>query len=49
MADYNYDESGSMFAYFLMSFLAIVLIPTTFSSLLNQRELDNFFCVLWYH
>lgn len=38
MADYNYDESGSMFAYFLMSFLAIVLIPTTFSSLLNQQK-----------
>ena len=32
MADYNYDESGSMAAYFLLTFLAVVLIPLTLSS-----------------
>ena len=32
MADYNYDESGSMAAYFLLTFLLVVLIPFTFSS-----------------
>ncbi|KAH8832821.1 Sec63 Brl domain-containing protein [Flagelloscypha sp. PMI_526] len=30
---YNYDESGYMSALFLLSFLALVLIPTTLSSL----------------
>lgn len=32
MADYNYDESGSMAAYFLLTFLLVILIPLTISS-----------------
>ena len=32
MADYHYDESGSMAAYFLLTFLLVVLIPLTLSS-----------------
>ena len=32
MAEYHYDESGSMAAYFLLTFLLVVLIPLTFSS-----------------
>ena len=32
MARYNYDEAGNMAAYFLLTFLALVLIPVTLSS-----------------
>jgi preprotein translocase subunit Sec63 len=32
MAEYNYDESGSMAAYFLLTFLLVILIPLTVSS-----------------
>lgn len=32
MADYHYDESGSMAAYFLITFLFVVLVPLTLSS-----------------
>ena len=31
MADYAYDEGGSMALYFLLTFLAVVLIPMTLS------------------
>jgi preprotein translocase subunit Sec63 len=31
MADYHYDEAGNMAAYFLITFLAIILVPLTFS------------------
>lgn len=31
MAGYHYDESGNMAAYFIITFLAFVLIPTTLS------------------
>lgn len=27
---FQYDESGSTFFYFLLSFLALILVPTTF-------------------
>ncbi|KAI9330878.1 Sec63 Brl domain-containing protein [Obelidium mucronatum] len=33
MGQYEYDENGSIFYYFVVSFLALVLIPTTYSSL----------------
>ena len=32
MADYHYDESGNMAAYFLITFLFVVLVPLTLSS-----------------
>lgn len=32
MANYNYDEAGNMAAYFLLSFLSLILIPLTISS-----------------
>lgn len=32
MAEYHYDENGSMAAYFLLTFLLVVLIPLTLSS-----------------
>lgn len=31
MASYHYDEAGNMAAYFLITFLALTLIPMTFS------------------
>lgn len=38
MANYHYDEAGNMAAYFLITFLALVLIPLTFSSLSPSSE-----------
>ncbi|GLB33376.1 putative sec63 protein [Lyophyllum shimeji] len=38
MAQYNYDESGNMSAYFLITFLALVLVPTTFLSMKPSRK-----------
>ena len=32
MANYNYDESGNMAAYFVLTFLSIFLIPYTLAS-----------------
>ena len=32
MANYHYDEAGNMAAYFLISVLAIVLVPLTLSA-----------------
>ncbi len=33
MATYNYDESGQMAAYFVITFLALILIPLSLSTL----------------
>ncbi|KAI8802043.1 Sec63 Brl domain-containing protein [Cladochytrium replicatum] len=38
MAKYNYDETGATFNYFLLSFLAIVLIPSSLSSLWPKQS-----------
>jgi len=38
MADYNYDESGSMALYFLLTFLLVVLVPLTLSSPGSLRQ-----------
>ncbi|KAG6374905.1 translocation protein sec63 [Boletus reticuloceps] len=35
MANYHYDEAGNMAAYFLISILAIVLVPLTLSSVVR--------------
>lgn len=32
MANYNYDEAGNMAAYFLLTFLLIVLVPFSWPS-----------------
>jgi len=32
MATYEYDEAGVMAAYFIITFLALVLVPLTISS-----------------
>jgi translocation protein SEC63 len=36
MAAYEYDEAGVMAAYFLITFLALVLVPFTFSAFFRQ-------------
>lgn len=36
MGKYSYDESGDFFNYFVLSILALVLIPTTWSSLFPE-------------
>ncbi|KAH9843634.1 Sec63 Brl domain-containing protein [Rhodofomes roseus] len=38
MANYSYDEAGNMAAYFLLTFLSIILIPLTISSLSPSRK-----------
>ncbi|KIK01087.1 hypothetical protein K443DRAFT_99264 [Laccaria amethystina LaAM-08-1] len=38
MATYEYDEAGVMAAYFLITFLALVLVPLTISSLSRKSE-----------
>ena len=47
MAQYQYDEGGNMAAYFMLSFLTLILVPLTYSLLpsrseipLNRYELD---------
>lgn len=40
MADYSYDESGNMAAYFLLTFLLVVLIPFTLSSTTSFSKLS---------
>ncbi|CDO70306.1 hypothetical protein BN946_scf184370.g7 [Trametes cinnabarina] len=38
MAQYSYDESGNMAAYFLISFLSIFLVPYSLSSLVSSSK-----------
>ncbi|KAG6915041.1 hypothetical protein DXG01_013771 [Tephrocybe rancida] len=38
MAQYHYDEAGNMAAYFLITFLALVLVPTTLMSLKSAKK-----------
>ncbi|KAI0938903.1 hypothetical protein AcW1_004093 [Taiwanofungus camphoratus] len=37
MANYSYDEAGNMAAYFLLTFLFIILIPLSLSSLSSRK------------
>ncbi|KAF9530979.1 Sec63 Brl domain-containing protein [Crepidotus variabilis] len=38
MAAYEYDEAGAMAAYFLITFLALVLVPLTLSAVFSKSE-----------
>ena len=38
MAQYNYDDTGAIFSYFLVALLSIVLIPTTLSLILTRGK-----------
>ncbi|KAJ4473619.1 Sec63 Brl domain-containing protein [Lentinula aciculospora] len=47
MANYSYDEGGSMAAYFIITFLALILIPLTLSiSPSNKKTLNGCQCNL---
>ncbi|KIY71750.1 translocation protein sec63 [Cylindrobasidium torrendii FP15055 ss-10] len=41
MANYNYDESGSMAATFVIAILAFILVPLTFAPLFKRRKDTN--------
>ncbi|KAI8984903.1 DnaJ-domain-containing protein [Trametes punicea] len=38
MANYSYDETGNMAAYFVLTFLSIFLVPYTFASLFSSNK-----------
>ncbi|KAF8075961.1 hypothetical protein FPV67DRAFT_1649028 [Lyophyllum atratum] len=45
MAQYHYDEAGNMAAYFLITFLALILFPTTILSFKpSKKSLDGCQC-----
>ncbi|KAJ3852121.1 Sec63 Brl domain-containing protein [Lentinula lateritia] len=47
MANYSYDEGGNMAAYFIITFLALILIPLTLSiSTSHKKTLDGCQCSL---
>lgn len=39
--DYNYDEQGQFFPYFILTIAAIVTVPATYSWLKPSKELEN--------
>ncbi|KAF7356833.1 J domain-containing protein [Mycena venus] len=41
MAEYHYDEAGNMASYFIITFLALLLIPLTFSLLPSRSRSAN--------
>ena len=43
---FQYDESGSTFVYFLLSFLALILVPCTYYSLSKKKKEGNLFLVI---
>lgn len=42
---FEYDESGSTFFYFLLSFLALILIPATFYYWPRRHKEGNYITV----
>lgn len=47
MANYNYDEAGNMAAYFLLTFLLIVLVPFSLPSASSSASIRGFLCSLY--
>ena len=47
MAEYHYDESGNMAAYFLITFLLVVLVPLTISTPAVFSAYHVAFVALW--
>lgn len=39
--DYNYDEKGQFFPYFILTICGLVTLPLTYSSLKPSKELEN--------
>ncbi|KAL5487852.1 SEC63 [Sanghuangporus weigelae] len=44
MANYQYDEGGGMAAYFLMTFLSLILIPFTFTAFKSSKKAETTSC-----
>ncbi|KAL5530223.1 SEC63 [Sanghuangporus sanghuang] len=44
MANYQYDEGGSMAAYFLLTFLSLILIPFTFTAFKSSKKAETTSC-----
>lgn len=42
MANYHYDEAGNMAAFFLISVLAIVLVPLTLASVVRTSTSESY-------
>ena len=47
MAKYNYDEAGNMAAYFIITFLALLLVPTTLAAINSSPR--TFSLCITYH
>lgn len=43
---FEYDESGSTFFYFVLSFLALILVPATFYYWPRKRK-EGTYCVFY--
>jgi translocation protein SEC63 len=41
---YNYDENGAIFSYFLVTLLSLILIPTTIQILTTKRQEHSLTC-----
>ena len=39
--DYNYDDQGQFFPYFILVTVAVITVPTTYSWLKPRKELEN--------
>ena len=39
--DYNYDQEGQFFPYFVLTVVAVITVPTTYSWLKPRKELEN--------
>lgn len=46
---FEYDESGSTFFYFLLSFLALVLIPATFYYWPRKRKEGTYLFIITFN
>ncbi len=44
---FQYDESGSTFVYFLLSFLALILIPSTYYCIIKKKKESESSFIHW--
>jgi translocation protein SEC63 len=39
--DYNYDEQGQFFPYFILTITGMIIVPLTYATLKPKKELEN--------
>jgi translocation protein SEC63 len=39
--DYNYDEQGQFFPYFILTITGMIIVPLTYTTLKPKKELEN--------